>query len=391
MIEESRKTSVLCVADYYLPGFKGGGPIRTIANMIELLAADVEFAVVTRDRDLGSSAPYHSAKIGKWQQVGEGLVYYADPRSFGIRAVLNGCKNRRADIIYLNSFFGFRSSISIYLAWRFQKSAAKLLIAPRGEFSLGALSVKYIKKLFFLRVSRILGLYRDVWWHASTAREAEDIVRLFPFARERIYIATDPVSIPPDKRQLWPRKIPGELRIAFISRISRMKNLDGLLTILAGVNRKVRLAIYGPLEDEAYWKHCKKIIQSLPSTVSVEVGNHLDPSDVSDTFAKYDLFAFPTHGENFGHVIFESLRAGTPVLISDQTPWQIDSSGAVTVVPLGSVDKWRAEIESAADRNEVQQREVRRAAIDYAENYMTSDQTRLENLKMFWEVSGRKR
>ena len=29
----------------------------------------------------------------------------------------------------------------------------------------------------------------------------------------------------------------------------------------------------------------------------------------------------PTKGENFGHVIFESMSAGCPVIISDKTPW----------------------------------------------------------------------
>src|SRR5581483_8212658 len=31
---------------------------------------------------------------------------------------------------------------------------------------------------------------------------------------------------------------------------------------------------------------------------------------------------FPTHGENYGHVIREALAAGCPVIISDQTPWR---------------------------------------------------------------------
>jgi len=39
-------------------------------------------------------------------------------------------------------------------------------------------------------------------------------------------------------------------------------------------------------------------------------------------FSKYDLFFFPTRGENYGHVIAESLSVGTSVLTSDQTPWQ---------------------------------------------------------------------
>ena len=38
--------------------------------------------------------------------------------------------------------------------------------------------------------------------------------------------------------------------------------------------------------------------------------------------AANDLFFLPTRGENFGHVIAEALSVGTPVLISDQTPWR---------------------------------------------------------------------
>ena len=38
-------------------------------------------------------------------------------------------------------------------------------------------------------------------------------------------------------------------------------------------------------------------------------------------FSKYDAFIFPTLSENYGHVIVESLIVGTPVIISNNTPW----------------------------------------------------------------------
>ena len=34
------------------------------------------------------------------------------------------------------------------------------------------------------------------------------------------------------------------------------------------------------------------------------------------------LFFLPTKSENYGHTIFESLSVGTPVLISNKTPWR---------------------------------------------------------------------
>ena len=44
-------------------------------------------------------------------------------------------------------------------------------------------------------------------------------------------------------------------------------------------------------------------------------------NQVISTFGLYDAFVFPTLGENFGHVIAESLASSCPVICSDQTPW----------------------------------------------------------------------
>ena len=47
----------------------------------------------------------------------------------------------------------------------------------------------------------------------------------------------------------------------------------------------------------------------------------LDKKNIHNTLAKYDLFVFPTLGENFGHVIFDAIKSGLPILISNKTPW----------------------------------------------------------------------
>ncbi|MCB8933280.1 MAG: glycosyltransferase, partial [Chthonomonadaceae bacterium] len=49
----------------------------------------------------------------------------------------------------------------------------------------------------------------------------------------------------------------------------------------------------------------------------------------------YDAFFMPTHGENFGHAIWEALAAGLPVVISDKTAWRgLEAAGAGWDLPL---------------------------------------------------------
>lgn len=383
----SGKLKVLCVTEYFLPGFKGGGPIRTLANLRELLAGEVELAIFTRDRDLGSDAPYPGIRTNTWLEAKGGPVFYADPSCFGIRGLRRAMEGRRFDVLYLNCFFGYRSSIQMCLASRKSGRTLPILLAPRGSFSEGALAIKPLRKRIFLALARSLGLYRNVHWHASTALEAQDILRQFPKAGDRIHLAADPVVVDLEAAGGAQPKRPGHLRIAFISRISPMKNLDGLLRTLAAVRCPVELGIYGPVEDEAHWQICRELIGALPPNINALFHGPIAPDEVSATFARHDLFAFPTHGENFGHVIFESLRAGTPVLVSDQTPWQPSPSGAVTVLPLDDQEAWRQAIENAASLDAAEQENRRAATLDYARNYAANSDTKIHNLEMFRAVA----
>ena len=68
--------------------------------------------------------------------------------------------------------------------------------------------------------------------------------------------------------------------------------------------------IYGPKEDKRYWDLCKEIIDSLPKSIEVNYMGPIENENVNDMFQNYDLFFLPTKGENFGHVILESMSAG---------------------------------------------------------------------------------
>lgn len=375
---------VLCVCDHYLPGYLGGGPIRTLANMQQVVAPGIELAIFTRDRDLGSHAPYAGIARDCWLATAAGRIRYATPAEFGARGLLRAAAGLEFDLLYLNSFFSVHAAILPALGWRRRFPQTPILLAPRGEFSPGALAIKAPKKRLFLTLARALGLYRHVQWHASTAAEAADIRRQFPDAR--IHLAADPVLAGDDTFR-HPEKEPGRLRLAFISRLSPKKNLDGLLDILQESTAHIELSIFGPIEDPDHWARCQAKIAALPANVQARHCGTLRPDDVSATFAAHDLFAFPTHGENFGHVIFEALRAGTPVLLSDQTPWTADAAGAITIAPLADAALWRQEIARAARRDARAQTAVRDAARRFARQYVASSPTTADNVRMFEAVA----
>ena len=71
---------VLVTIGSYLPGYKAGGPIRSVANLIDALGNDFEFHVVTSDRDLGEEKPYDNIIRGLWQSVSKARYLFVPSR-----------------------------------------------------------------------------------------------------------------------------------------------------------------------------------------------------------------------------------------------------------------------------------------------------------------------
>jgi glycosyltransferase involved in cell wall biosynthesis len=343
------RVRVATLADYYLPGYLGGGALRTIANMADQLAADLDFRVITRDRDLDAKTPYPDLVPGAWASVEGTPVRYLAPGELTLAGLGGAVREARPDVLYLNSCFSPPFTILPLVLRRFGRiPRVPVVVAPRGELSEGALSLKRGKKVAFLRAARAAGLYRGVLWQASSELEAAEVRRWFG-AGARVMVAGDLRERPPAPRPPAPKR-PGELRAAFLSRITGKKNLAGALEMLAGVRGEVRFTIYGPAEDAAYWAECQARIATLPPNVRVEHAGPLRPEQVADALAAHHLLLFPTLGENFGHVILEALVAGIPVLTSDRTPWDgLEAAGAGWTVPLEQPERFRALLQAYAD------------------------------------------
>ncbi len=374
---------VLTIVPHFLPGFQGGGPIRTVVNLVAQLGSEVDFHIVTSDRDMGDRQPYAGIRRNQWQQVGQAQVVYASSARRAVSFARDFVRQSRPNVLYLNSFFDGRISGRLLLLR--QSSAippTPLIIAPRGQFDQGAIAIKAWKKLPYLALAKPFGLNR-VLWHATSDQEREDIQRVI--GREaRIVVAPNLCALSTDSAQRAKPKRPGSLRLVFLSRIVPKKNLLGVLESLRRISAEIALDIWGPMEDAAYWRRCQQAIGRLPRNVRVRYCGTVEPSRVAVTLAQYDGMVLMTHGENFGHVIVESLAAGCPILISDRTPWRgLQQLGVGWDISLRDELKVQQALETLVRMDEPAHRAMRARAANYGRGIILNPEHLEQNRLLF--------
>ena len=258
---EVNRPVILCLVGFYLPGYRAGGPVRSIANFVDHLGDEFDIRIVTRDCDYLSYSPYDGVNIDGWNRVGKANVFYASRNTlslFGISRILSETPH---DILYLNSFFEFRFTTLPLLARKLCIAPQKpCVIAPRGEFSSGALALKTQKKFLYLKLVNFFKLFANLTWQASSYFECSDIQRRIGAIAHDIQVASDLPPAGAAKSYQAPlhdtQLDKSQLRIVFLSRICRMKNLSFLLYALHYSMKNIHLNIYGPLEDPDYWIQC---------------------------------------------------------------------------------------------------------------------------------------
>ncbi len=364
------KPTILAFNKYYLPGYRAGGPIRTLANMAERLGDDFCFRIVALDHDAGDPTPYLDVHRDCWRQFGKAQVMHLAPADVSLRQVSQLVALANPDAIYLNSFFDPVFTQRVLWARRLRCiSKTPIIIAPRGEFSQGALGLKSLKKELYIRLTAATGLYRDLTWQASSIHERTDILCNLTFVAPtdiRVAMNLAPLGEIPTIEEHG-RRIGEPLRVCFLSRISPMKNLDFALRALATTTAQVVFTIYGPQASRAYWATCEAIIANLPSNITVRYEGPLHPRDVRQQLSKHDLFFLPTRGENYGHVIHEALSSGLTLLISDQTPWlEINERGVGWALPLDNEGAFAQKIDEFSSWDNHLIASARRRAFEYA-------------------------
>jgi len=379
------KPKILVLLGCYLPGFRSGGPVRTISCMVEALAPNFDFHIVTLNHDSGTTEIYDTVKTGVWNQVGSAQVYYIPKWSLSL--VQKIAKELHPDLIYLNGFFA-TSSIHGLLARKLgMLPSVPIILATRGDLAGGALGLKTPKKRAFMSIVRRFNLYSDLHWHASSEREkSEMLAQLKTFG-----VTSDQVTAAPDlgsgyafSASVRPTKFPGSAKFVTLSRITRMKNLPFTLDLLSELNGDISLDIFGPVEDQKLWSECQVKIASLPPNVTVNYHGAVAPERVLEEMFQRHFFILPTLGENYGHVIVEAASSGCPVVISDRTQWTgLEQKNAGWDISLEDRARWKSVLQQCIDMSSEQYQSMAESASRFGQAVMNSQENLQANVDLF--------
>lgn len=358
---------ILIVNACYYPGWRSGGPQQTIMNIVDVFGSQSQIHILTHNHDMGEQEPYPNICYDEWVEVGNAKVYYSSNENFSMNFLREMVD--KFDLVYLCGPY-CDYSYKVLLLNRMKRVKAKVVLAPMGSFSKGALSHKQFKKKVYWTVFKLLGLYKNIMWSFTSEMEKiEAAACIGKVYTCNYYIAEDLprryVSLLENKNI---HKNPGELKIIFLSRICPQKNLLQAIEIVAELKGNIQFDIYGPKEDKDYWKRCEKKLTTLRSTIKWNYLGAVPSENVVNTFLQYDVFLLPTMGENFGHVIYEALMAGCIPLISDRTPWNtLEENFCGYSTPLENTEQYINRVQSYVNMDELQLSEQSYYAMKYAE------------------------
>ena len=318
---------LLILAPQFPPAVKAGGPVKTLYIFSRLLQEKgYEYSVVTKDIDLDGT-PLDSADFV------DGADYLKKIRIGELRK-----RFRTSKVIWLNTLYSVPFSIFPLIAL-FGIKKRTVLVSPRGQLLSGAMSFKKRVFLWFFRNGLKLSGHR-VLIHYTNPQEQENSLPLLKGFEEVIF--NNPLT-----GEITEKSSGSDLsatKLAYFGRISPIKNLGFLLEILAELPANFSLELHGALEDEAYIKQLKQVIDKSGLSGRVSFEGAYTKDDFLEKVSPQGIGLIPSFSENFCHVFFELIEARKMVIASNGLPWEaINQQVSNTVLPLQK-EQWKNRI-----------------------------------------------
>lgn len=354
---------VLITIGSYFPGYKIGGPAITIKNLVDMYKNrdDLEFFIYCPNHDWADDTPYEGIVPDTWTEQDNCKIFYASKNCFNVKYFKTMINH--FDIIYCTgAFTRFALEAGKYAKKHRDK---KVVIAPMGSFFTSVLKTKRLKKSLFFSYVKLFRIFNSCIWSVSSEDEKNATISLFG-KKANIVIAEDAISFS-DARYIQRKEKTTTLRVVHLSRIHEKKGLTRCMDILKKCEKEIAFDFYGTIEDKDYFDACMEKINDIPRNIKINYKGSFLPQDSTKIFSEYDVFLFPTFSENFGHVIFESLKSSCIPLISDTTPWSIiEMEGCGFVLSLSNLDLFSKKLDEIAVFDCIQLNNYKKRCYDFA-------------------------
>ena len=329
---------ILFSADCFYPAQMGGPSNAIYWQAKALTKAGHDVTVVATSQYLPPEI-----QLDRWLTLDCGRIIYTHSPHFylPVKHIWYGWQAiRNADIVHVNSLFYPASLIWVLMSLLAQKP---VVWSSRGELSPSALRFRSNLKRVLLSVFRRIS--SSIYFHATCGAEATDIRHQFgpcvQVAEIGNMMELPPPVIPPPAAQPY---------LLFIGRLHPIKAVDRLLDALSTSTlfreSNYSLLIAGPEADKAYSLKLKKQIKTLNLVSKVSFLGSVNGAAKEQLYAGAHVMVLPSHAENFGNVVIESLAQGTPVIAATGTPWQLLEPEGAGIWSNNQPDKLQQAIEA---------------------------------------------
>ena len=323
---------VSIIVPSFYPAVQYGGPIYTLKDFVEE-AIDQGIKIKVYTTDIGIKGKVISNKVLSFNQDDRSkIIYYSVNKFIGKYLSLKLLSSlpqiiKKGDIIKMEDLFSIYVPITFILSLWYK---TKIICSPRGVLSKSALSKnKFLKNLYLNLIIRPLS--KNILWHATSELEKKQILSFLKNAK--VYVIPNGIRIQKSKKNEYEVNDKIILKghsifnmnkktIIGIGRYDTHKRFEILVQSLNYLDpKKYNLILAGPGMPENI--KIEELIEDDNILKNVFIFDNLSKLQKWYFMENADLFVLPSKSENFGNVILESLYAGTPVITSDQTPWNM--------------------------------------------------------------------
>ncbi len=369
--------TVFITIPWFLPAYRAGGPIQSIANLVGHFNENIEYSIFCGATDLNCETLEGVVKNEWTAHNAYTQVWYAQSEQIS-NIICREIERIKPDVLYIVGLFSWHFNIVPLLFCK----APRKIISVRGMLHPGALSQKKFKKRLFLKGLKIIGIAKKVIFHATNDEEKQFIENEFG-ATAKVIVASN-FSKQIQAQQPFAKK-ENHLTLVTIALISPMKNHLLVLQALQQCTAFIDYNIYGPIKEKAYWQDCLTAITVLPPNIKVTYHGDVQPHLLEKTLSLQHVFIMPSKSENFGHAIVEALGAGKPVITSHNTPWNNLEVNTAGINVNTEVNELANAISFFASQNEVSYNQFTKGAADYAQQHLHTTQIMKEYKRLFFE------